>query len=379
MWLWDSCFHAVVWAALGEPDRAVSELRAALAGQDRSTGFVPHMAYDGASASDATEAAAFWGVEPSSIPRSSIPRSSITQPPMYGHAVAELLRRGVVVPEDVVERSRSGLGFLLEGRRRHRTGLIELVHPWESGCDDSPRWDDVVDGPWSLTAWHATKGALVASIDRGPTGAPIGNDAFAVASVGFNALVAFNAMELAEVVGDGDLAASAGELVEALDTRWVPELRTWVDAGVTESGSGRCRTLDALLGVLVAPRAEAFAELAAPDAFGAPFGPRGVHVGEAVHDAGSYWRGPAWPQLSYLMWVGASRHGPEGLADRIGRATVAAAERTGLAEYWDADSGAGGGAVPQSWTALAVLMADGAAHHLSRRPSRRPSRDPSRG
>ena len=31
----------------------------------------------------------------------------------------------------------------------------------------------------------------------------------------------------------------------------------------------------------------------------------------------------------------------------------------GLAEYWDADTGTGGGAVPQSWTGLAVVMAAG--------------------
>ena len=66
--------------------------------------------------------------------------SSITQPPMYGHAVAELVRRGVDVDADVVDRAGRGLRFLLESRVRDGVGPV-IVHPWESGCDDSPRWD----------------------------------------------------------------------------------------------------------------------------------------------------------------------------------------------------------------------------------------------
>src|SRR5690606_12810736 len=38
-WLWDSAFHAVVWAHLGEPERALSELRCLFARQHES-GFV---------------------------------------------------------------------------------------------------------------------------------------------------------------------------------------------------------------------------------------------------------------------------------------------------------------------------------------------------
>ena len=75
-WLWDSCFHAVCWAHLGEGGRAVAELGNVLAHQ-APDGFVPHLTYwDGADVH-----AGFWGRRGT---------SSITQPPMYGHAVAEL-------------------------------------------------------------------------------------------------------------------------------------------------------------------------------------------------------------------------------------------------------------------------------------------------
>ena len=70
-WLWDSCFHAICWASLGD-ERAVTELDRTLAHQGE-TGFVPHMTYW----SDPGFAEQFWG-RPTT--------SCITQPPMFGHA-----------------------------------------------------------------------------------------------------------------------------------------------------------------------------------------------------------------------------------------------------------------------------------------------------
>ncbi|CAN5253928.1 hypothetical protein BH18ACT4_BH18ACT4_09160 [soil metagenome] len=57
-----------------------------------------------------------------------------------------------------------------------------------------------------------------------------------------------------------------------------------------------------------------------------------------------------WPQLAYLLWLAC--------AD-VGAATVRGALSSALAEHWDADDGTGRGAVPQSWTGLALVMHDG--------------------
>ena len=55
-WLWDSCFHAIVWVELGRPERAVAELDRALHTQLPS-GFVPHMNYE----REPSAAVGFWG------------------------------------------------------------------------------------------------------------------------------------------------------------------------------------------------------------------------------------------------------------------------------------------------------------------------------
>jgi hypothetical protein len=257
------------------------------------------------------------------------------------------------VPAEVEARARAGLEFLLRRRRRSAEGLVQLAHPWETGCDDSPRWDDVCGGErFELTRWYDRKGELVASVELDSAGAPIGNRELTVASAGFNALVAFNAAEL---------GIDASDIVDALDERWSADLGTWVDAGDTANGSGRARTVDGLLGVLVTndgdKRAEAFEALTSPDAHGAAYGPTGVHRAEPSFAPDVYWRGPTWPQLSYLLWVAACRSNEVELAAVLAGATVAGASRSGLAEYWHPDTGEGLGAIPQSWTGLALVIA----------------------
>ena len=344
-WLWDSCFHAIVWSRLGD-ERAIDELANVFARQDE-TGFVPHMTYWG----DESFHADFWGREGS---------SSITQPPMFGHAVACLARDGLDVPESVTERARAGLVHLLHTRPRRDDGLVPLLHPWESGADDDPRWDHFCPGGFEVDRWREQKGLLVGAIERTESGAPVRNPRFEVASMSFNALVAFNAAELGRAIGDEGLVDSASELARSIDRRWDPAVRTWVDAGASAATSGRVRSLGGLLPVLCSsdPAALelAFSELLAPDGHGGSCGPAGVHRSEPCYAPTTYWRGPAWPQLTYLFWVAADRAARAADAKVLAVALARGAEQSAFAEYWEPDSGEALGAVPQSWATLALLV-----------------------
>ena len=350
LWLWDSCFHSLIWLALGDDERALTELNSVLSAIG-SSGFVPHMGYQ----IDPQRSVELWGTANA---------SSITQPPMFGHVIAELTRAGVVVPERLVDQASRGLQFLIQRRVRDpESNLIEVVHPWETGCDDSPRWDDLLaPEPFDLKRWRKLKNQLVTTIERGASGEPLANPGCAVAPCGFNALVAFNAAELATVTADQHLVVAATELSEALDKRFDPKRLTWFDGGALANGSGRVRSIEGLLPLLVSrsdtAKQAVTEELTNPEAYGAHYGIRGVHVQEASYNPTAYWRGPVWPQLSYLLWLATCRvlGDNSAAAQQIAASTVRGALASGFSEYWNGDDGNGLGAAPQSWTGLALIL-----------------------
>jgi hypothetical protein len=343
-WLWDSCFHAIAWSALEDP-RGGRELASALAGQ-LDSGFVPHMRYLG----------------PSSH-RGPLPdRSSFTQPPVYAHAARVLVGGGSQLADGLVGRIGAGLEWLWQHRRTPE-GLMYVVHPWETGTDDSPRFDDWVSLPAHDHAeYSAFDRRLVGETYFDDHGAAVWSRSFACAPASFNALCAHAALECAALTGD-DVWRVRGEELASLadDLLWDEEQGLWVDRPLIGGGPAcRIPTLDGALGVLVTGDPEkaerVLRQLTDPERFGAPYGLACLPRTHPAYDPGSYWRGPAWPQLNYLMTVAADRRGDETTCSGIRAMTLAGVLASGFAEYWNPEDGTGLGAVPQGWAAVAAAL-----------------------
>lgn len=350
LWLWDSCFHAIAWAAT-QDQRAVRELDAVLAGQLRD-GLVPHMRYGGATPDT------WLGPLPDT--------SSLTQPPMYGHAANILARAGMRPSDETLARCRRGLDWLWR-QRRTDDGLIYIVHPWEAGNDHSPRWDDWgapgrTPADWSRPARTAWNKQLVRAVTFGDDGAATWSRTFVTCPAGFNAYVAFNFAELAAVNGDAELIQRAEQLADAIDEHlWDPAEQLWQDRPVIGGGPSVTAPIsDGLMAALVTSDAAragaALAQLTEPARFGTPYGPANVARSHPSYDPVMYWRGPAWPVLNYLLWRALVRWGRTDQADQLARQTVAGAVTSGWAEYWNPENGDGLGATPQAWTAVVAAM-----------------------
>jgi hypothetical protein len=352
-WLWDSCFAAVAWDAIGRPDRGLRELTNALSGQ-LPGGFVPHMRYAGPSKGRG--------------PRSDV--SSFTQPPIFAHT-ARVLAAHVEVPADVLARVERGLTWLWE-QRRTADGLIFLVHPWESGADDSPRWDswaavflhanDWTRLRWRRWRWSALDRHLVEQAEFDAEGIAVGSKSFVCAPAAFNALTAHAASEYAALSGDPAWSARSAELAELMDHQmWNAETGLWSDVAVVGGGASvHVPTLDGVLGALVtrdeSKASRALDQLGDSHRFAAPYGLNFVARDARSYHADQYWRGSAWMQMNYLARLAALRWDRTDLVDAIRSMSVRGALKGRYAEHWNPQNGKGHGAIPLTWSALVAAM-----------------------
>jgi hypothetical protein len=343
LWMWDSCFHAIAWSALGD-ERGLRELDAIFVGQ-LPNGFLPHMRYGRRTYARG--------------PLKAV--SSFTQPPVYARALKAAMDAGNTPSDRLLDGARRALQALW--RDRERDGLLVIVHPWEAGTDDSPRWDSWVGSSnWSRRVWTAFDRSLLKGTVFSPDGQAIDNPSFAVAPASFNAIAADAAVTLGELLGDTTWIARGRALADALDdAAWDAEELLWRDVAFAGGGaSTRIPTLDATLPALCtadsAKSSAALQQLRDADRFAAPYGPRFVPAHHPTYNPVQYWRGPAWPQLNYLAALAARRCGDDELGDDLGRLTKRSVLRAGFAEYWNPETGRGLGAKPQSWAAIAAAM-----------------------
>lgn len=139
-WNWDSAFAALGFATF-DKNRAWQELETLFAAQWHN-GMVPHII--------------FHCDDPDYFPGSKVwqthtnpPSSGYSQPPVVASIVRFIVERG---DNDDRLRARRLLPHLFAYhqwfhtyRDPDQTGVIGIVHPWESGRDNSPDWDSAMD------------------------------------------------------------------------------------------------------------------------------------------------------------------------------------------------------------------------------------------
>ena len=150
MWSWDAAFVAIGLAPLSV-ERAVVELDTLLSAQ-WTNGMIPHIVFangvDGYFPGPARWATSALAAH---APRTRH-TSGITQPPVHAMAVQRILdhartrgRSTRAVAEAFLDRRWADLvrwhRWLAEARDQHEHGRVTLYHGWESGMDNSPRWD----------------------------------------------------------------------------------------------------------------------------------------------------------------------------------------------------------------------------------------------
>lgn len=384
-WNWDSCLTALGQQQLSE-DRAWLEIET-LVQHQWPDGMVPHIVFhepnDGYFPGPEV-----WGTQ------RPVPTSGITQPPVMGMVIEQLWQRSPQT-DDIRRRC---LALMQAADRWHQwffrcrdpqgTGLVALLHPWESGRDNSLDWvDALADVPADHVGPYQRRDTQHVDPSHRPTQfeydryvalvqgfRALGWDnarlhdasPFQVVDPGFNAILIHSDQalaRLAQALDDPALAqraqARAQRGISAMDSLWSDARGQYLCLNRRTGALLDSASVGGLLPVLVLPaghahlralckRLEASLTLA-------PFGVASHWPSDPRFDGKRYWRGPSWLIVNYLLIKGLRDSEEHDLAQAIVAASLRCIEHAGCSEYYHPVTGEALGGGTFTWTAAMVL------------------------
>jgi hypothetical protein len=405
MWSWDAAFIAVGLSALSI-ERAVVEMDTLLAAQWR-TGMIPHIVFSPGVGGYFPGADRWESARVAAEAPAGRETSGICQPPVHALALHRILhaagRRGGPardVATAFLERSWPRLlawhRWLAEVRDPDLVGRVTIHHGWESGMDNSPRWDApyarvrVGDG---LPPYQRADRTLVADPTQRPSDTEydrylwlveemkgVGYDdtrvrevgSFAVEDVFFSAILAVASDVLAEVGAGHGRAADEVDELRGIAHRFRAGVAASVDP---ETGTARDRDVrsgqwlssETIAGFapllsrgLDERREQALLALLDSERWcGDPrlrctVPPSTSPASEAFRSR-AYWRGPQWPVLTWLFSWAFERHGWTDRAAALREEGLRQLVEGDFGEYYEPFTGEPLGSSHQSWTAAAAL------------------------
>ena len=385
-WNWDSAITALGWLTFDEA-RAWREARAMFRGQ-WDNGMLPHILFHDRSESY-FPGPEVWGA------KSAIPSSTISQPPVWAIAVNLMLRRSNAGAPARAE-ARALLPRLIDyhhwwyrDRDLGDTGLVESYHPWESGMDNSPAWDEPL-ARVPPVEWDYRRRDL-SHVDRKQRPSRREYDRYLhlieflkknefeprrlsaaspyrVIDIGTVSILYRATRDLIALCREFALEAEVAQLERelartgaAVGRCWSGEHRCFLNRDKISEAPLRERTTAALLplfGRLAdAAQAGAMASLVEEWLDASDFSLASTHPESPRYEPQRYWRGPVWLHINWMIADGLRAYGYDELAERVkieSRKCVEAAG--GYFEYFNSATGRGCGGGDFSWTAAVALF-----------------------
>ncbi len=395
-WNWDSAVIALGLSYF-DPARAWAEVESLLASQWRD-GMVPHIIYHHGP-SDYFPPPDFW--QTAGLARAGdIPSSAFTQPPILATVVRMLLERpstaGLIDDATLrrhYDRMLAWHRWLHVTRCPDGSGLPCLIHPWESGADNSPRWAAILDGitPADLPPYKR-RDTVHVKVDERPRPedytrfvhminlgrqlrwepkALLDQMPFLVQDIMYIAILHRADEDLAWL--GARLGADTGEIdawragtTAIFDQRFWDEKRGFyydydARAGRRIDMASYAPFTTLFAGLPSAAQAERLVRehLLNPAEF-APGGALKVGVptiaaNEPLFGPRRYWCGPVWVIINWIIGIGLRRYGYDALADKLAADTLALVDDQGFHEYYDPRDGSACGAADFSWSAALAL------------------------
>lgn len=400
-WLWDSCFTAIGLRHL-DVDRAQTELVSLIKGQ-WSNGMLPNIVFSNEPQYRTDRE--YWRSHINPNSPDDLATSGITQPPMLAEAVWQI-GQNLSAPE-----RRSWFKFILPhiisyhewlyaDRDPHKEGLILLVHPWETGLDNTPPWMSELHEhrmpPWIRFVRGAHLEGVIGFFRRDRRSIPSGqrfstleiltlfnaqrrlrrkaydtlkildHGLFSIEDLAYNCIFIRANTRLREIAHTikqelpSALIANMTKTEHALEQLWDPYAKAYWSRDFVTHKLLKQPSIATLLplyaGTISKQRAASLVTLIENQhIFGPNYPVPSVPLDSPQFDAERYWQGPSWVNTNWLIIDGLRRYGYDDHAAALADSTIAMVEQSGFAEYFNPDTAAPLGAHNFSWTAALVI------------------------
>jgi mannosylglycerate hydrolase len=403
-WSWDSAFIAIGYSRYDQ-DRAVRELKHLFEAQWKN-GLLPQIVFN-PRFTNYFPGPNFWRAKESPEAPNHRETSGVIQPPVHATAALYVYRHAEneAGAKEFLEYAFPKLeawhGYLYRERDPGGEGLVYIRHPWESGMDNSPMWDQIMQRlhlrAEQIPPYRRADIHTVSASDR-PTSTAYDRFAylvklfadcsydedkmrqdcpFLVQDVLFNSLLCKANRDLAEIARvlgedpstyEGLAEKTKGAINEKL---WDEDRGIYLDYDFADNRPIRVYFGPNLAGPLYASipdqdRVKLVVNTLENDGFGlsdeniTPIPSYDVH-GYGFSEE-RYWRGPVWINIDWFLMKGLGTYGYEEHAERLRRTIIELCRREGFHEYFDPITGDGLGSILFSWSAallLDVLTDDG--------------------
>ena len=141
-WNWDSAFIALGYSYFNM-EYAIEELEKLISGQWED-GMIPHILFH-----DNDES--YFPNHKTWDCGNKVPSSGITQPPIIATIIKKIVDQNKLDKsqmkrmEIIIKKLKKYLDWFYNYRDTNKIGLAAIIHPWESGLDNSPIWDGPLD------------------------------------------------------------------------------------------------------------------------------------------------------------------------------------------------------------------------------------------
>lgn len=383
-WNWDAGITALGWLSIDE-NRAWVELEKLFEGQWEN-GMVPHVIFHQES-DDYFPGPEQWGVD------RALPTTSISQPPLLATVMKELYEKGK--DRKLAQQKLEALfPYLLayhfwwyKERDPENTGLVSSFHPWESGMDNSPAWDEALARvPQTEQAYerrdlnhvHSDQRPLKEQYDRYIYLVNFFKEhkfdyqfifdhcPYHTQDVSLNAILQRGTLDVIELnkalkqpFDLMKLNAKVEQTKQAFTTLWHEDKGLFLNR---DQHTGQVIDFATTAGMLPlygrlvsAEQADKMASVISEWLDAGVYGLGSTHPKDPKFDAQRYWRGPSWLHINWMIADGLSFYGHHELAERLSTASKTIIETSGYWEYFDPITGEGCGGPDFSWTAAIAL------------------------